>query len=146
MKNVLAAAVFAAASLTAGEMVLIPGGTFVMGGDGKDAPKHQVTVSPFLMDKCEVTQKEFSELTSGNPSRFKGNDLPVECIRWKDAVNYCNARSVQEGLKPCYDPETGKCDFSADGYRLPTEAEWEYACRAGSSGELSFKGGKRKLG
>ena len=145
MKNVLVAAVFAAASLTAGEMVLIPGGSFIMGGDGKDAPKHQVTVSPFMMDKCEVTQKEFRELTAGNPSRFKGDDLPVECIRWHDAARFCNARSAKEGLKPCYNEETWECDFTADGYRLPTEAEWEYACRAGSTGEMFFKGGKRKL-
>ena len=137
---------FAAVAAAAGEMVLVPGGSFVMGDGSKDAPKHPITVSPFLMDKCEVTQKEFSEITSGNPSRFKGEDLPVECIRWNDAIRFCNARSVRDGLKPCYDLETGRCDFSADGYRLPTEAEWEYACRAGSTGELFFKGGRRKLG
>ena len=67
-----------------------------------------------------------------------GADKPVERVSWLSAVQYCNMRSTREGFKPCYDLKTLKCDFAADGYRLPTEAEWEYACRAGSTARWSF--------
>ena len=120
--------------LAAAEMVLIPGGEFMMGdAKFKDAKPVKVKISPFLMDKYEVTQKDFSEITGTNPSNFRGATNPVERIRWNDAARYCNLRSEKEGLKPCYNPETWECDFGADGYRLPTEAEWEYACRAGAA-------------
>ena len=132
-------------SLSAAEMILIKGGTFTMGGKSEDAKPHKVEVSSFMMDKFEVTQKDYSSITGENPSRFKGDDLPVERVRWSDCIRYCNLRSVKEGLTPCYDLATGKCDFSANGYRLPTEAEWEYACRAGSKKDLHNAGGKRKI-
>lgn len=132
-------------SLGAAEMVLIPAGTFMMGGNAPDAKPHQVEISAFMMDKFEVTQSEYRLLTGENPSRFKGDNLPVERLRWNECLKYCNLRSEKEGLKPCYDLKTGDCDFTANGYRLPTEAEWEYACRAGSTGEFSNAGGQRKL-
>jgi len=114
-------------------MVLLPGGTFTMGdGDEIDAPLHEVTVGKFYIDTHLVTQDQYKELMKENPSRWKGGNNPVEQIRWSDAVKYCNARSGAEGLHPCYDLKTWKCDFTANGYRLPTEAEWEYACRAGT--------------
>jgi formylglycine-generating enzyme required for sulfatase activity len=122
-------------------MVAIPGGWFEMGSEAADQPDeagHRVYVSPFRMDRTEVTQEHFQKLLGRNPSRWKDPKCPVEQIRWKDAAEYCNARSQAEGLTPCYDPATWKCDFSADGYRLPTEAEWEYACRAGTRTEYSF--------
>jgi formylglycine-generating enzyme required for sulfatase activity len=133
-------------ALTAAEMVLLPGGEFTM-GDAKfeDAKPVKVTLSPFYMDKYEVTQQEYAEMTGTNPSNFRGGNLPVERIRWNDAARYCNLRSEKEGLTPCYNPTTWECDFSANGYRLPTEAEWEYACRAGSTGDYHFEDGPRKL-
>jgi len=143
----LAAALGCALAVHAAEMVLLPAGSFVMGdpkGKADEKPR-RVTVGAFYIDKHEVTQKEYAELMGTNPAKFRGDDLPVECIRWTDAARFCNARSVKEGRKPCYDPETWQCDFTADGYRLPTEAEWEYACRAGSSGRFHFAGGERKL-
>jgi formylglycine-generating enzyme required for sulfatase activity len=129
-------------------MALIPAGEFVMGDDTADAdekPAHKVRVSAFYMDAYEVTQKAYESLTEKNPSKSLGADKPVEQVDWYHAVLYCNLRSLKEGLKPCYDPKTLSCDFAANGYRLPTEAEWEYACRAGSQEKYSFGGDPTKL-
>lgn len=121
--------------------VLIKGGSFQMGSPDSEAwrsadeTQHSVTVSDFYMSKYELTQKEYEEITGSNPSNFSGEDLPVENISWLDAVAYCNARSEKEGLTPVYtiDGQNVSWDRSANGYRLPTEAEWEYACRAGTT-------------
>ncbi|MCU0917834.1 MAG: formylglycine-generating enzyme family protein [Planctomycetes bacterium] len=119
---------------SADAMVLIQGGRFTMGDqDEPDAAPHEVTVSSFHMDKYLVTQEQYEKLMGDNPSRWKGPKNPVEGVRWSDAVKFCNARSKAEGLQPCYDLTTWQCNFEANGYRLPTEAEWEYACRAGTS-------------
>lgn len=123
------------------EMIVIPGGSFVMGGKGAspdETPVHKVSISPFWMDRYEVVQEEFRKYQLPDPSHFKGAKQPLDQINWTDAALYCNERSRAEGLKPCYDEKTWECDFAADGYRLPTEAEWEYACRAGSSTQYSF--------
>jgi formylglycine-generating enzyme required for sulfatase activity len=121
------------------EMVLIPGGTFAMGDkDEPDAPPHEVTVSPFYMDKHLVTQAQYQKAMGDNPSRWKAETNPVESVRWSDAVKFCNARSKVEGLEPCYNLETWECNFDASGYRLPTEAEWECACRAGAKTAYFF--------
>lgn len=121
--------------------VLIKGGTFQMGSPESEAwrsadeTQHRVTVSDFYMSKFELTQKEYEEITGSNPSNFSGENLPVENISWLDAVAYCNERSERENLTPAYtiDGQNVSWDRSADGYRLPTEAEWEYACRAGTT-------------
>ena len=130
------------------EMVMIPGGQFEMGSSGGEAdesPAHRVWVDAFLMDRYEVTQEQYSRLIMADPSHFKGASNPVEQVSWAHAALYCNARSREEGLEPCYDAASGECNFLANGYRLPTEAEWEYACRAGTDTEQFFGRDARAL-
>ncbi|MCL4218804.1 MAG: formylglycine-generating enzyme family protein [Candidatus Hydrogenedentes bacterium] len=125
----------------AGPMVLVPAGSFARGsesGEADEKPVKTLQIDAFLMDKYEVTQAEYARVTGERPAKFEGDALPLERVSLAQAVLYCNGRSEAEGLTPCYDPDTGLCDFTADGYRLPTEAEWEYACRAGSEGEYAF--------
>lgn len=130
------------------EMVVIPSGWFDMGsknGMPDEAPVHKVQISSFWMDRYEVTQDQFAKYEMPDPSHFKGPKQPLEQVNWTDATMYCNERSLAEGLEPCYDEETWACNFTANGYRLPTEAEWEYACRAGTDGSYSFGGDARQL-
>jgi formylglycine-generating enzyme len=125
--------------------VYVKGGTFQMGdllgaGFGNEKPIHQVQVSSFLISATEVTQKEWRDVMGTDPSRFKGDDLPVQDVSWEEAVEYCNRKSVKEKLTPCYSGsgDAIKCNFLANGYRLPTEAEWEFAAKGG----LASKGSK----
>jgi len=130
------------------EMVQVPAGWFDMGsarGRPDEAPVHRVWVDSFLMDIHEVTQEDYGRLVLGNPSHFKGPQRPMEQISWAKAARYCNERSRAEGLEPCYDEDTAACNFQADGYRLPTEAEWEYACRAGADSDYSFGSNASRL-
>jgi formylglycine-generating enzyme required for sulfatase activity len=123
------------------DFVLITGGTFTMGSPaseperGTDETQHRVTAGDFYIAKSSVTQREYSQLMGSNPSEFSGDNLPVENVSWFDAVRFCNARSTREGLTPAYaiNGETVTWNRSANSYRLPTEAEWEYACRAGTT-------------
>jgi formylglycine-generating enzyme required for sulfatase activity len=133
--------------------VKIEGGAFQMGSDyiehdedGNEAnsherPIHFVTVKSFYMSKYEVTQKEWKEIMGNNPSYFKGDNLPVEQVSWRDAIEYCNKRSLKEGLTPAYSGagDKIKCNWNATGYRLPTEAEWEYAAKGGNKDHLISK-------
>ena len=131
------------------EFVLIQGGTFDMGSPasenrrGNDESQHTVTVSSFYMGTREVTQESYGKLMNSMPSQFKGDNLPVENVSWYDAVTYCNARSAAENLMPAYiisdngGNRTVTWNREANGYRLPTEAEWEYACRAGTTTPFS---------
>lgn len=128
----------------------IPTGTFLMGsnsGDSQEQPVHTVNITmEFYLSKYETTQQEWIEIIGSNPSYFTG-DLarPVETVSWGEIIIFCNKRSIAEGLPPCYsingitDPDYWDdwldvwylvvCDFNNKGYRLPTEAEWEYAAR-----------------
>ncbi|MGN0602678.1 MAG: flavodoxin [Oscillospiraceae bacterium] len=118
--------------------VYIKGGTFQMGSPESEAWRsddetlHTVTVSDFYICEFELTQGEYKKITGEEPSSFKGDDLPVENISWLDAVRFCNELSKSDGLTPVYniDGASVQWDRGANGYRLPTEAEWEYACRA----------------
>jgi formylglycine-generating enzyme required for sulfatase activity len=137
--------------------VRIGGGSFMMGSPASEVSRssnetqHNVMISkPFYIGKYEVTQKEWVEVMGSNPSGFKGGNLPVENVSWYEVIEYCNKRSEKEGLTPAYTIDKTQSDgnntnsndnvkwvvtwnLSASGYRLPTEAEWEQACRAGTT-------------
>lgn len=129
-------------------MARIPAGRFVMGdaGGSIDELPHTVYVDAFDIDTHPVTQAHYRQIMGHNISRWEGGQNPVEQVRWSDAARYGNARSAAEGLPPCYDLTTWACDFAAPGYRLPTEAEWEYACRAGTRSRYFFGDESDKLG
>jgi formylglycine-generating enzyme required for sulfatase activity len=125
-------------------MVFVEGGTFQMGstnGYDDEKPVHTVTVKSFYMGKYEVTQKEWVAIMGSNPSNFKGDNLPVEQVSWNDAIEYCNRLSQKEGLTPAYrgSVDSMVCNFNASGYRLPTEAEWEYAAKGGNKDYITYE-------
>ncbi len=130
-------------SLSAGDMIFVQGGTFTMGspaseaGRGSDELQHQVTVANFQIGKYDVTQGLYESVMGANPSHFKGDpSLPVESLTWYDAVAFCDTLSDLNGLQEAYtiDGKNVTANWEANGYRLPTEAEWEYAARGGQKG------------
>ncbi|OCR01274.1 hypothetical protein BCD67_25775 [Oscillatoriales cyanobacterium USR001] len=111
------------------EMILVPGGRFDMGSpntevgcDRDEWPQHNVNISPFFMSKYKVTQSQWEAVMGNNPSNFKGAQRPIENISWNDAVAFCQKLTQKTGKH----------------YRLSSEAEWEYACRAGTKTPFYF--------
>lgn len=130
--------------------IRIAAGTFEMGdlagvGNADERPVHTVTLTrDFYIGKYEVTQAEYGAVMGKNPSYFSEDDrLPVENVSWYDAIRFANRLSEREGFSPCYDRDGNVLGgegnpYACEGYRLPTEAEWEYACRAGTTTRYTF--------
>jgi formylglycine-generating enzyme required for sulfatase activity len=138
--------------------VRLSGGEFTMGSpdgepgrDDDEGPRHRVRLSTYEIAVTEVTQAQYRAVIGTNPSDCRGgcgDDLPVQAVSWNDAVAFLNALSEREGRAPCYKVE-GRTVTWADprcaGYRLPTEAEWEYAARAGTTTAWGFGADPRDL-
>lgn len=126
-------------------MVKIPNGEITL-RDDRTKQEWTVLVASFYLSKYLVPQDLYFDVTNENPCTFKGDKRPVETISWLDCVRFCNSLSEKVGLRPCYLIEGNKVNSrvtkSANGYRLPTDAEWEYSCKAGMSGSKPEQIGK----
>ena len=136
----------------------IPGGSFLMGRPetradlyDREGPVREVVLSPFTLGIHPVTQGQWQALMGNNPSDPDfgiGPELPVTMVSWLDVIEFLNQLSEREGLSPCYrrSGDEVEWDRRMDGYRLPTEAEWEYSCRAGTQTRYSFGNDDALLG
>jgi formylglycine-generating enzyme required for sulfatase activity len=119
------------------ELIAIPPGQVTL-SDRRTQRSWSVELAPYQLAAFPITQAQYAQVTGQRPSTAQGDQLPVESVSWLDAVGFSNALSQREGLAPAYrvhaDVESIEWDASADGYRLPTEAEWKHACRAGTTG------------
>ena len=119
------------------QFVYVKGGLFEMGtsmSTDDEGPVHEVTLSSFFISKTEITQSQWEKVMGYNNSYFLGEDRPVENVSWYEAIEFCNIKSENEGLEPAYyiNSKMTKMNLEANGYRLPTEAEWEYVAGGGA--------------
>jgi sulfatase modifying factor 1 len=118
-------------------MVAVPPGDVTI-SDRRTQTSWNVGVKAYLLDARPITRGTYFEVVGSRPRSARADQLPAETVSWFDAIRFCNALSEQEGLRPAYDvraqAEQVSWDAEADGFRLPTEAEWEHACRAGTTG------------
>lgn len=130
-------------------MVFVEGNTYIQTGTTAERADEETNqterrLSSFYIGKYEVTQAQWKQVMDTNPSEFEGDKLPVDHVSWLEAVEFCNRLSEREGLAPAYRISPGRvsCNFQAEGYRLPTEAEWEFAARGGSKSQgYAYSGG-----
>ncbi|MGN4422616.1 formylglycine-generating enzyme family protein [Bacillus cereus group sp. MYBK30-1] len=120
-------------------MVKIPVGEVIL-RDDRIKKEWKVQIKPFLLAKYAVTMRLYDAVTNNTPNVFKGNNKPVVNISWNDAILFCNLLSKKAGLKEYYsisdDGQKVRCNLDSNGYRLPSEAEWQYACKAGTTGYI----------